>query len=238
MNQTQSSSEPSKYTSPNDVYLKLKSMITSFELYPGSKITETALTQLFQLSRTPIRQALQRLEVEGFLTVRPKQGCFIREFDLNELTEFYEMRVALEQLIVSFAVTNMPDKQIKQLMDEWHPDRHDEDQKQGVDLGEKDEAFHVELAQASGKRAMAEMLININHRIRMIRRLDLNADNRSVRTYQEHFEVLQHILNRDATKAKLTIKRHIQRSQQFAKTLTLTALARKKSFSNNRLTDS
>lgn len=213
------------------VYNHLKQLITSFQLYPGSRVTEQELADRFLVSRTPIRQALQKLEVEGFLTVRPKQGCFIRELDINELAEYYDIRIALEQLIVEVACNNMPDKLIEQFIVAWQPEMHDQDVAQGIDLGEKDESFHVGLAQASGKPVMAEMLLTINNRIRIIRRLDLNSDNRSIRTYLEHSEILQHILRRDASKAKIMMKRHILRSREFAKTLTLTALARNKSFS-------
>lgn len=226
-----------KRLNADGVYLRIKEMITSFELYPGTRITEHELADLFSVSRTPIREALQKLEVEGFLTVRPKQGCFIRELDINELTEYYDLRIAIEQLIVDYACNHMPDKLIEQFIALWAPEMHDQDMANGVDLGEKDESFHVGLAQASGKPIMAEMLTNINNRIRIIRRLDLNTDNRSVRTYIEHSEILQHILRRDATKAKNLIKRHILRSREFAKTLTLTALARKKSFASAHLAD-
>lgn len=226
-----------KRLNADGVYLRIKEMITSFELYPGTRITEHELADLFSVSRTPIREALQKLEVEGFLTVRPKQGCFIRELDINELTEYYDLRIAIEQLIVDYACNHMPDKLIEQFIVLWRPEMHDQDMANGVDLGEKDESFHVGLAHASGKPIMAEMLTNINNRIRIIRRLDLNTDNRSVRTYIEHSEILQHILRRDATKAKNQIKRHILRSREFAKTLTLTALARKKSFASTHLTD-
>ncbi|MGV3582457.1 MAG: GntR family transcriptional regulator [Methylophilus sp.] len=230
---TEVSTKKAKRLNANDVYLRLKQMITSFELYPGSRVTEHELADLFTISRTPIRQALQRLEVEGFLTVRPKQGCFIRELDVNELAEYYDVRIAIELLIVEYAISNMSDKQIVQFIEAWQPEMHDLDLARGVDLGEKDESFHVGLAVASGKPVIAEMLTNINNRIRIIRRLDLNTDNRSIRTYQEHSEVLQHILNRDATKAKNMMKRHILRSREFAKTLTLTALARQKSLAVN-----
>jgi DNA-binding GntR family transcriptional regulator len=230
---TNDSTVKGKRLNASEVYSRLKQMITSFELYPGSRVTEHELADLFSISRTPIRQALQRLEVEGFLTVRPKQGCFIRELDVNELTEYYDIRIAIEQLIVEYAVSNMTDRQIEQFIEVWQPEMHDLDLAQGVDLGEKDESFHVGLAYASGKPVMAEILTNINNRIRIIRRLDLNTDNRSLRTYQEHSEVLQLILSRDATKAKNMMKRHILRSREFAKTLTLTALARQKSLAVN-----
>lgn len=217
-----------KPSTVDTLYTELKQKIISFELYPGSRVTEQMLAEMFGVSRTPIRQALQRLEIEGFLSIRPKQGCFIRELDVSELMEYYEARIAIELLIVDCAVNAMSDKQIEQMLATWQPDLHDQEQSTGVDLGVKDEAFHVGLAMASDKPVLASMLKNINHRIRVIRRLDLNSDNRSQRTYNEHYEILQLIKERDKGKAKLAMKRHIQRSREFAKTLTLTALARKK----------
>jgi DNA-binding GntR family transcriptional regulator len=219
---------PDKPSTVDTLYTQLKQKIISFELYPGSRVTEQVLAEMFNVSRTPIRQALQRLEIEGFVSIRPKQGCFIRELDVNELMEYYEARIAIELLIVESAVNAMSDKQIEGMMAAWHPERHDQELSDGVDLGGKDEAFHVGLAISSDKPVLATILKNINHRIRVIRRLDLNSDNRSQRTYNEHFEILQLIKERDKGKAKLAMKRHIQRSREFAKTLTLTALARKK----------
>jgi DNA-binding GntR family transcriptional regulator len=221
-----------KRSSVNALYTALKQKIISFELYPGTRVTEQELAEIFGVSRTPIRQALQRLEIEGFLIIRPKQGCFIRELDVNELMEYYEARIAIEQLIVESAINNMNDKQIEQMMVAWQESVHDSELGAGIDLGEKDEAFHVGLAIASDKPVLASILSNINQRIRVIRRLDLNSDNRSQRTYKEHYEILQYIKERDMTKAKNAMKRHIQRSREFAKTLTLTALARQKFLSN------
>lgn len=222
-----------KRSNVNALYNQLKQKIISFELYPGTRVTEQTLAEMFGVSRTPIRQVLQRLEIEGFLTIRSKQGCFIRALDVDELMEYYEARIAIEQLIVEAAVTNMSDKEVEQMMLIWQSDAHDAELAQGIDLGEKDESFHVGLALASNKPVLATILKNINHRIRVIRRLDLNSDNRSQRTYKEHFEILQHIKDRDVSKAKNAMKRHIQRSREFAKTLTLTALARQKFLSSS-----
>ena len=222
----------SKPSNVDILYSQLKQKIISFELYPGTRVTEQVLAEMFGVSRTPIRQALQRLEIEGFLHIRPKLGCFIRELDVAELMEYYEARIAIEQLIVDAAVNNMPDRLIDQMMAAWDEGSHDAEMASGVDLGEKDESFHVGLATASDKPVLASILQNINHRIRVIRRLDLNSDNRSQRTYNEHYEILQHIKARDTAKAKSAMKRHIQRSREFAKTLTLTALARHKAHSN------
>jgi len=64
--------------SPADIYRHLKDMILNFALYPGVRVTETELADHFGVSRTPVREALQRLAAEGYLTIRAKQGCFVR----------------------------------------------------------------------------------------------------------------------------------------------------------------
>ncbi|HEY3300922.1 MAG TPA: GntR family transcriptional regulator [Methylophilaceae bacterium] len=210
------------------IYTQLKELITSFEMLPGQRLTESELALKFNVSRTPIREAIKRLETEGFIDVHPKRGCYVRALDISELSEYYEVRIALEQLAIEAACNNMPDKVLQQIMAAWHPDKHDEDMAAGIDLGQKDEAFHVSLAENSDKPVLADMIRDINNRIRIIRRLDINSDKRSIRTYNEHYEILNYVLQRDLTKAKQAIKRHIIRSRDFAKTLTLTALAQKK----------
>ena len=87
-----------KKVSSKDIYSDLRDMILDFELYPGSRITETELADKFHVSRTPIRAALQRLEAEGYVTVLPKQGCFIRTVDIDTLAQYYTVRVKLELL--------------------------------------------------------------------------------------------------------------------------------------------
>ena len=67
-----------KRISTQQIYQDLRQMIMDFDLFPGMRITETELADNFKVSRTPVREALQRLELEGFVSIRPKQGCFER----------------------------------------------------------------------------------------------------------------------------------------------------------------
>eukprot|EP00456_Euglypha_rotunda_P069493 TRINITY_DN61192_c0_g1_i2.p3 TRINITY_DN61192_c0_g1~~TRINITY_DN61192_c0_g1_i2.p3 ORF type:complete len:142 (+),score=34.61 TRINITY_DN61192_c0_g1_i2:1-426(+) len=101
--------------SAQEVYSQLKSLILGFEIYPGSRVTETELAERFGVSRTPVREALQRLQLEGYLSVRPKQGCFIREIDIEEIDEHYQVRIALEMCALEVACIHMPDKAIREL---------------------------------------------------------------------------------------------------------------------------
>ncbi|MHB1228876.1 MAG: GntR family transcriptional regulator [Halothiobacillus sp. 20-54-6] len=213
------------------VYDALKEKILSFEIYPGSRVTESELADLFMVSRTPVREALLRLENEGFLTIRPKQGCFIKQINIEELSEYYGVRTALETAAVEGACHYMPESELQQLLSLWSPAQeiiqHNADQ-----MEDKDESFHISLALGSGNSTLAKYLQDVNDHIRIIRRVDFQNEERIRRTYQEHHAIIESILHREVDKARNLMKRHIQRSQDFAKTLTLTQLAKKKANMN------
>lgn len=216
--------------SASEILNRLREMILSFELYPGMRITENELARRFSVSRTPVREALQRLEAEGYLNILSKQGCYIRDLDISELADYYQVRITLEMQSVESACTHMPTRDVEELLKLWDPAAAASDDNAPRTLGSRDEDFHLALARGSGNVALARYLADINNRIRIIRRLDLADERRTERTYDEHYEILQAILQRDASRAKRLIKRHIEKSEQFAKTLTLTELARRRAF--------
>ncbi|MGD8595349.1 MAG: GntR family transcriptional regulator, partial [Gammaproteobacteria bacterium] len=103
------------------IYQDLRQMIMDFDLFPGTRVTETEIAESFNVSRTPVREALQRLELEGLLTIRPKQGCFVRPVDIQTISDYYDVRVALEAAAIELACENMPDEQIEELLGIWNP---------------------------------------------------------------------------------------------------------------------
>lgn len=222
---------PRRAVAAEDIYIALREMILSFELYPGSRVTETELAEFFQVSRTPIREALLRLENEGHLTIRSKQGCFIRQINIEELSEYYKVRTALEIAAVENACTHMPTKELEQLMEVWSPHKMPKKMPSNF-MEQQDESFHIAIAMGGSNSILVKYLRDINDHIRMIRRVDFHDPERVTRTYKEHHEILLALLNREVVKARNLIKHHIRRSEQFAQTLTLTQLARKKTFSN------
>lgn len=214
--------------SSRDVYDELLEMILNFELYPGSRVTESEMAERFGVSRTPIRAALQRLEAKGYLTILPKQGCFIRNIDIDALTKFYQVRVALEMLALENACTYMPEAELKALAGIWDPQRKEGRSDNADEMEAWDELFHMTLAEAGDNLALAGYLDDINRHIRVIRRLDFTDPHRVDKTYEEHYLICQHLLRRDLAAAQGMMRRHITRSEQFAKTLTLTQLARRR----------
>ncbi|MEQ9010709.1 GntR family transcriptional regulator [Algiphilus sp.] len=219
---------PLKRSSSQAVYERLRHMILEFELYPGSRVTETELAERFKVSRTPVREALQHLEADGYLTIRPKQGCFIRELDIHRLAQFYDVRVALELRGLEHVCTYAKSTALEQLAAAWDPEVQQGRSTLSETMASRDEAFHVQLVELGGNPVLAQYLRDVNNHIRIVRRLDFTQNMRIDATYQEHYAICQALLRRDLTTAKELMVRHIQRSEDFARTLTLTELAQKR----------
>lgn len=208
-----------------DIYAAVKDLILSFELPPGARFTETELAERFGLSRTPVREALLRLEAEHYITIRSKQGCFVRDIDVAELTQRYQVRVELEMLSLQLAGLHMPDKELERLAEAWDPTvQRGRSSKPDVML-EREESFHLALAEGGGNRALYEYIKDINHHIRIVRRLDFTNAERISSTYKEHHGIAMLLLDRNVKAAQRLMREHIAHSMEFAKTLTLLRLA-------------
>jgi DNA-binding GntR family transcriptional regulator len=203
------------------VYGELRGMILDLKIQPNTRLTETELASHFKVSRTPIREALKRLETEGLVTIKSKQGCFVRPIDLDELTEYYEIRISLEMLSLEIACAKMPDREIRKLCQIWETKPANISSTETEKIANLDEAFHIALAQGGGNKALARMLGDLNNRIRIVRRLDFTNEERIEKTYIEHYGILQRLLERDLKGAKTKMLRHIRKSEEFTKNLTL-----------------
>jgi DNA-binding GntR family transcriptional regulator len=216
---------PEVKLSGKDVYTNLREQILSFELYPGSRVTEKELAEYFGVSRTPVRSALQRLEAEGYLTVMPKQGCFIRNLDIEDLSKYYQVRMSLEHLSLQLACTFMSDIALKQLAVAWDPDKQTERSDDPEDMEARDESFHLALAEGGGNMVLHDYLANVNQHLRIVRRLGFTQTERIDQTYDDHYLICQSLLQRDLPQAQALMRDHISHNEQFVKTITLTQLA-------------
>ena len=210
------------------VYERLREMILCFEFYPGSRVTETELAELFGISRTPVREALQRLAVEGYVTIRRNQGCFVRNFDINELAQYYQVRVALEKLALEAACAHMSDAALDRLAEQWDPRIQQGRTDNSVEMEARDETFHVALATGGYNQALADYLRDVNNHIRTVRRLDFTDSRRIDATYEEHHRIVERLKARDLDGAKVLMAEHIRRSEEYARSLTLQELARRR----------
>lgn len=216
-------SELIKWTTEN-IYFELRQEIMNLKLYPGSRVTETELAHRFKVSRTPVRAALQRLETEGYLAIKPKHGCFIRQLDVFELAEFYDVRVGIELESLALLANRIPFREVAQLAEDWNP----KDAKYGIEGNEEfkdaEESFHIRLATLCGNQVLVQYLQDVNNRIRIIRRLGLPDQLSVKKTYREHFEICQKILSNDIKGAISVLRDHIHESQAKSREVTLEQL--------------
>ncbi len=156
-------------------YEKLRTMAIHFDFKPGERVNESALTKRLSVSRTPLREALNRLVAEGFLTAAPGQGFFCRPLSPERIMELYQVRAALESEAIIRGIARADDAQITSLcgyLDETE-DAYSTCQN-AAELLEMDERFHMKLAELSGNAELVRLLANINERIRYVRLVNLH----------------------------------------------------------------
>ncbi|MGY2289514.1 GntR family transcriptional regulator [Pseudomonas sp. SDO528_S397] len=204
------------------IYLQLKDDIFGFRLLPGDRFSETEVAERMAASRTPVRQALYRLEREGYLEVYFRSGWQVRPFDFKRFEELYDVRIVLELAAVSrlCLMEEHPNPVLEDLKLLWLVD--DSARLRDTQaVSEMDERFHCALVQATGNSEMARMHYEITEKIRIIRRLDFTQESRIAATYEEHARILKAILQRRSEQAQQLLKAHIEASKLEVRKITL-----------------
>ncbi|MCZ2497793.1 FCD domain-containing protein [Xylophilus sp. Kf1] len=206
-----------------DVYGRLKADIAGFRLLPGDRFTEGEISERLGVSRTPVRQALFRLQQEGFVEVLFRSGWRVLPFDFDEFEQLYDLRMVLETAAVHRLCENGPRVDpalVGQLAAVWlvPPEQRSADT---AEVAQWDEAFHCDLVAAAGNEPMARVHRDITDRIRMIRRLDFTQPSRIAATYEEHAKILQAVRAGRADQAALLLRSHIATSQAEVRKITL-----------------
>jgi len=101
--------------SPSSVYERLKQMILEQQVAPGDPLPEEELARTFRVSRTPVHEALVRLEKDRLVLMQPWKGAFVRGITMEDVQELYQIREALEGMVVRLAADSLPEEGIAQL---------------------------------------------------------------------------------------------------------------------------
>jgi len=220
MSDAQARSAP---TLAEKVYAQIKQLIFDFVLLPGDRFSEGDLANRVQVSRTPLRQALQRLQREGFLQVFPKSGWQVAPLDFEAFDQLYDLRVLLE----THAVIKLCEAEVRPVLqtlaDTWLI-KPGERQTTFITVDKLDEAFHASLVRATGNAEMVRVHEDITERIRIIRRLDFTKPSRVEATYDEHARILRAITRRRTDEALRLLKAHVAQSKAEVRHITLDML--------------
>ncbi len=203
------------------VYEALKDDIFEFRLIPGDKFSEGDVGTRLSASRTPVREALYRLQREGYVEVLFRSGWQVKPFDFQQVEELYDLRITLERAAMHkiCALDEQP-QAVRTLTAIWNPD-HPSERAVGSTVRALDESFHCDLVAAAGNREMTRIHREITDRLRIIRRLDFTRDDRVDATYVEHSEILTAIRSGEATAAADKLTQHIRTSQKAVREITM-----------------
>jgi DNA-binding GntR family transcriptional regulator len=204
-------------------YAQIKQLIFDFVLLPGDRFSESDLVNRLEVSRTPLRQALQRLQQEGFLVVFPKAGWQVSPLDFEVFDQLYDFRILLETHAV-VRLCDMEDRPALQaLASVWLVDATERIMVH-TQVDKLDENFHSALVQAVGNAEMTRAHDDITERIRIIRRLDFTKPARIEATYNEHAQIITAITRRRVDEATRLLRAHIAQSKLEVRRITLDML--------------
>jgi DNA-binding GntR family transcriptional regulator len=201
-------------------YDKIKTAIFEFELLPGDRFSETEIAQRLHMSRTPVREALYRLEREGHLQVHLRVGWSVRSFDFIQFENLYDLRLILELASVQRLCEREARSGLEALKPVWLIPAAE---RCGAarELAALDEAFHTALVAAAGNPEVSRCHRDVTERIRIIRRLDFTQNHRIDRTYEEHAQILRAVIRRRADEAARLLRTHIEASKAEVRKITL-----------------
>jgi DNA-binding GntR family transcriptional regulator len=193
-----------------DIYRQLKSMAVSFQIRPGDRLNEVALSRDLGVSRTPLREALNRLVAEGLVQFRLGEGFFCRALDPQTVFDLFELRQIIEAATARLACERADDKTLVDIRDQLLASGI---QTIGLTVAQavaRDEAFHMSIARAAGNVAMAAQLERINESIRYIRWISLSNE-RLKSSKSEHIAIADALVARNAGQAADIMTAHIAR---------------------------
>lgn len=192
------------------VYLQVRGMAIDYVFKPGERINEVALSKTLGVSRTPLREALNRLNIEGLLKFSPGKGFYCRDLDVNEIFQLYELRKSLEVSAVRLAIQRAGDERIREALDFLEATGPEAGERTVAELVALDEAFHERVMAMSGNAEMLRVLKNVNARIRFVRWIDMRRADRPA-SQREHRLLLQALLARDENACAALLEKHIDR---------------------------
>ena len=147
------------------VFNTLRKAILKGELKPGERLMEIALAERLGVSRTPVREAMRKLELEGLVVMIPRRGAQVANITEKDLNDVLEVRIALENLSIENACARMTEEQLAQLLDAARAFEKTMADGNLVKLAEADVAFHEVIYQASDNRRLNQVLNNLREQI-------------------------------------------------------------------------
>ena len=189
-----------------DLHERILDAIDSGDYPPGARLLETELAERFGVSRTPVREALRRLESQGVVAHEPRKGAVVASLDYNQLGELYAVREVMEGLAARLAARFASPAEVQLLREMIASDRQETDP---AKLAQANKRFHRQLHLASHNRVLSQTLDPVRRALALLSGTTFEAKERPAQSNAEHEAIVNAIEARDEDAAAAAAQAHI-----------------------------
>jgi DNA-binding GntR family transcriptional regulator len=187
---------------------QIRDLIISDKLSLGEQLSEQDLSEQLGVSRTPVREAFQRLEMERLVEIRPQRGTYVFRYDITELREISELREILETGALRMAIAHHPDL-LSRVLSEKLEEAEAALAQGPAGFQSYDSAFHESLVRASHNREIIEAYLRVSGRIRAIRFRLTRTDELTRSAQKDHRAITRLVVARKYEEAELRVGKHV-----------------------------
>ena len=183
-------------------------------LQPGERLMEIQLAEDLGVSRTPVREAIRKLEMEGYVIMMPRRGTYVADLSIRDINEVFEIRTSLESLASGLAAERINEDELEKL------------QRLLVEIGayiksgdmesivRTDTEFHDLLYQASRNTRLVGIISNLREQLTRFRTTSMSFPGRLKATLEEHRKIVEAIAQGDEKAARKAAEHHMEKSEQ------------------------
>lgn len=195
------------------VFESLREAIISGQLRPGERMMEIQLAEEMGVSRTPVREAIRKLELEGLVVMIPRKGAYVAGLSMKDIADVFEIRGALEGLAAQLAAERITENELEEM------ERYLVKISEEIEIGdinrvvETDTDFHTLLYKASRNNRLVQIISNLREQIQRFRTTSLSYPGRMKIALEEHRKIVEAISARDVELARNLAQEHIENAE-------------------------
>jgi DNA-binding GntR family transcriptional regulator len=191
----------------------IRSAIMSGILQPRERLMEIQMADELGVSRTPIREALRKLELEGFIVMVPRKGAYVADLSFKDIADVFEIRAALEGLAAGLAAERITEEELE-VMERLLVEKQEAITNNDIGkLVEVDTKFHEMLYKASRNERLSSIISNLREQIQRFRLTSLSFPGRMKESLEEHKKIVEAIQSRDIQIARHLAQEHIENAE-------------------------
>jgi len=191
----------------------IREAIINGTLKPRERLMEIQLAEELGVSRTPIREALRKLELEGFIVMVPRKGAYVADISFKDIADVFEIRAALEALAAGLAAERITDEELEE-MERLVAEKAESIANQDMEkLIKVDTLFHEAIYKASRNQRLTSIISNLREQIQRYRTTSLSYPGRMQRSLEEHRSIVEAIQSRDPQIAQQVAREHIENAE-------------------------